>query len=621
MSAADTDLFPEDLIEDALAPQRPDEDDFAVGVRLRVDERRGKPRGGNARRNDSSEAGSDEPAQHRAWPTWLRRAAAILPPGVIDVALLGKLSGAAGGAATKTVPVSVLLLAPWAILLVTAAALVGAMRLTRELDAKNSAGMNDRRLKRAIRTGPAALFSGLVFLLPLSLLIFALDRGRLWIAAGIFVLTAMTIAGFVLTLSRRGIADRHTVAKVVYGGLAQFVGIGGMLPIFLKDSVGPVTLYGLPALIAWGAIGVGLMGDPKLRANMKWAWPFIGAVGFLMPFLLTLVVQVPFGKDVEELEAWVEGFDHPSSALMHWEALGHASAVLGDERFDALDLSRARAALLAPRDDDKRRHPRTDLGAWRAGLLTSSDLGQHRRAPILLENEFRDGEVKTYLRDGDLLELIALVDSGELGPERLAILAAGVEAALPDPDAHGAVAATRIALDCADVLGIEDFVERRRDDILAILRNCWDSEGRSYCPPGGFGNWLDPDEHSRLSDKSPFVASSGIQTLEAIELMLRVGVPEGVDLSLTDRYLTDEMLYTPRREALIGDVTSSFARHLLRRSFEIPLPSLTDRLAREAIFFAALVLVAMSLWVVWRAPMPAPVEEGPLARNVDGART
>ncbi|QDU65993.1 hypothetical protein [Engelhardtia mirabilis] len=615
MSAPETDLIPDERIEQALAPERPEPGDFAAGVRARIAERE------SAGASDCPPAFLSAPLEQapssnpdgRPLPTWLRRAAAILPPGVIDIALLGKLSPAVGGAA-KTAPAWLWIAAPWAILLVAAASLAGAMRLTSTLSAANSAGLLRRGNRNLATRGPAAIFSALLFLAPFGLLLFAIFHSQWDLVGFVFLLLAVGVAAAALSLSRAGIADRTTVATVVRAGLGQFVGIAFMLPMMLQGHAGPLTTYGLPPLLVVSLVGIGLMGDRPMRRRARWAGPFMLLLAVAFPLLANYAIEVPFGRDVAELEQWVEDFDEPTSALMEWAALGHARETLGPERFDRLDTSRAAEAIQVLPPKRERLHPMTALGAWRCGLLNDEDLIDYRRTELLIRNDLRDGSVKSYLRDSDLLELVAMHADGSLTDERLAVFRAGVEDALPEPGTFGAVTKARIALDCAKVLGIGDFGERHRSRIHAILLAAWCSEGTSYAVPGGFGNIVQPD-----GADAPHLHPTTTATLEAVETMNRLGAPEGVDLSQVATYLRQQAVRPFIQEPLIGDVEAALALHLMGDAFALPGPSLTDRLRAESIFFAALLMAGLSLWVVWRAPKVASTEEGPLGAS--GRRT
>lgn len=578
MTTPDTELFPEDLLEDALAPERPNAEAFEAEVARRVAE---------------GQSESVEPT--RAWPVWLKRAAAILPPGVIDLALVGKLSGATGGA-SKAAPGLAWLAAPWAMLLIVAASLVGAMHLTSKLDASQSGRLDgDPRKRRDLLRRPSlAVFSFLIFLMPLALLLGAALRGHWALAAGVILLTAAMIAAMVLTLSRAGFADRSTVAQVTNAALGQFVGIAIMLPTMMSDAVGPLTIYGMPAVLLLGMLGANAFAEQN-RRRLKYVAPFLIGAAVLLPLITRVGIEAPFGQARAELEGWVSEFDEPVDEMLDWSTLGHARAALGPEPFDALDLSAARDQL-PPRPQSF--HPVATLGAWRAGLASGLDVQAHRRSDRLIDSAIRRRDPATDLRDSDTLEVIALSFAEALDDEGKAWFRAALEASLPEPGDRSSLEQARNAIDMATALGLDDFVDRRRADLRAIVAGAYDATGPSYAPAGGFGNWL-----GSTAEGDRRIHPTAEDTLLAIDLMARVGVPDGVDLRLTDRFLYSETLGSPRSTPHIFAVQAALARHHLQRAFDVPSLTAAGWLQREMLFICALALIALCLWIIYCAPV------------------
>lgn len=598
-------LLPEDWLEEALETERPDPERFAEGVRRRVEEL------------ESGAAGADT-EDESDWPLWIRRAAAVLPPGVMECALLGKWStaakgvGAAKGASSSTSALG-LMFAPWALVLVVVAALGVALAVTFRLRGEVSSDVIAQR--RAAQD----LDRSMRWIYPLSLAAFLSVPLMGWLSSSSFIylftaamlIPSVSLVLVVRSLSARGLADRRSVARGVTGIALQIFCWGPGLLVF-QDFAGPWTraLFGSLMTGAWFMV-VALTPRGSSRVGRTLALGALAAWTVAWPWLATWVAGAPFAPDEERLREWVEQTDGiERRRLEAWTPLGHAVAVLGQ---DTVSLEPAREALAAwdPEQTEWRIRARS---IWRAGLMSASELigfdpeqDEWRR----FENRLDDPDFEFRHHSDSVLEIVAAHEQGRLNGDRRAHLSAAFDAALPEAGSFSGVEDAWDLVEVAGAIGDEAFVERNEEGLHEILVEAWDADRGPYSVPGGFGNWFEADE-----DEPRRLHPNALATLVGVRVMAAAGVPDEIDLWKVRHFLWQEMLTSDPDRVLSDELEAAVGYIALESDLVLEEPSLWERIRGELPLIAGAILATIAVWVVWRAPV---VEHGDAGSSAVGS--
>lgn len=580
MSAQDKLQIGEDELVELFRRRRPDPQAFRAGVARRIAERAEEP----------AEAPEGRP-DLRALA--VRRAAALvaLDPagGATPLALAKGLSAA--------------LLVPFLLVgLHVMSFVAGAAALRRSIERAQPASgepnaVNLRRGSPSLRLGGLLVallqtLGAVLFLLPgLGAASWALDLLTL-----LFVLAA---AGLVLSV--RGLAESGWLTPKQVTGLVTGLLIALFAGVFLW--IGPLNVSDADSELGFGAsAAVVLLGTllcPLLARRRSWmhvlgaaTW-VAGLVLFLNPIGVTFSSPGSLARQLEDLELRVDG-------LKGWQEAGRTHSALRATGHPAPALEHLRVPLEAALRAGEVPHPTVwstaaELG-WVDGELWRQLAAQELQAYKLERLLEADGPLNLTPYDEYLFPL--LLATRTLVPEERAHLVARVEASWPGPEAHAPLAMALFCVRVLDRLGAGEAVEARRDDVHALLRAQW-IDGTRRAPfqqVGGF-----------TTDARNFRTSFEEATLDAVELMARLGVPEGLDLRLVRGYLRASSRAFPLVFEMYPYLHLDARAGLLRleRGIGLPERSLLARLLGERLLIAALLIVALCALAVRLTPAPA----------------
>ncbi|MEO0651037.1 MAG: hypothetical protein AAFZ65_10200, partial [Planctomycetota bacterium] len=439
---------------DALAPIRPDPREFSAGVAERLKER--------------SDRVPDEAPTHAPW---IRSAAAILPPGLFDLALIGKY----GSAAKTASPGASLLAGPWALLAIVlvglvAMAVVPKRRQEVEL-ATPAAQAQPSWLLRLLAGGVSVAAPSAPLLMITIVMAGGPQYGAALIAGGGTLLALSTwLAG------RSGLMDRRSASRLWAIMLFQFANVALMAKIYSDPS--PFVALASPLLLMTGAwIGWRMPRvDPSVRGILVVSLALLAAATLWLSPL-----GRPFSTSQSELIDWVESTRLDPDELSLWEEAGLAAATLAAED---LDLEAMESAYRSgPADPDWRPHPAITLAAWRAGFATPEDLERHEYRRFRVDRLASSERVS----DTDLVQLLSRHERGAIGPDERAEALAALEVHfIKHLEAWGFTISLLNLVEIAESLSGVDLVEAHRGQVRELIESAWSPDARGLVKAGSF---------------------------------------------------------------------------------------------------------------------------------------
>lgn len=584
-------MVAEPRLREALAPHRPSPDEFAEGVSRRI--REAEERG--ARQDE-------EGAALLARSPFLRRAAAILPPGILPGPLLmaaGKKAGLKGAPALLALPaVSLLLLG-----LIFTGALASLARPLRS-EARIGEPGDDALHRQAVRAWwranwwkPAlglGLIAGLLILLPAE-------------AAVILVLVSMVALVAILEgLRRAGYGSRPVIAGRCCGFL---ITLGAMVMPLESVLIPGGTPFAVSASLLGGGILCGLLAIRGAPASHPALW--VAPAAFLLPVIVLMVwpmLITSAGRD--DLVAWVESFEDAELNSARWSDWSLvASWLKRDPSSPPLDLSRPAAALHAALDRDQDANSYTLLSAARLDLLRQSDwqarADRHSVRQLLVEE--RPRPLPGYAH----LDIRTLLNTREFDEDERDHIASRIVAIMPRKPEHGALHALWEGCETLELLDRGHLADELAADARTVLLEMWRGSHRASPEGAGFTNNVDFARKDRLAE---FFQQGA--TFEAIDLMGRFGIPEDLDLARVARFCRGAAAPNLpwRRTFRPYQLVLEAARENLEASLPYRRPSPWSRLVANRLLVGVLLLVGLCLFAVFRAPSGRRSEPGGAAR-------
>ncbi len=588
----ESELVAEAEVRELFRRRRPDAASFREGVAQRIAgaEREGAA---SAEATNSNAASANAQLEEHASRGW-RRAAAVLPPELAAV-LLG-----AGKSWSAALLLPALLLA--AALGAFAASARSIRRSARDAGPPNPAASR-KDFERELRKHPRLRALGLLQFGPLLVMATPFWLGRYHAVDALFALLLLSmfaLAFAVRGLSKAGYLERRVVMHVSFSVLTTlFMGCfmwSSSLALVDIDSrlglhwSGAATLLGLLALLVF----------------FRRSAPFHGLGYLLVVGLAVLGLFVAPGLTTRSspaaLREFVEREKLDVTELRAWSEVSDAVEALAAVGAQPPDLSAPRAQVVQAIEGGVDAHPRVWTAAARMGLLDREHwarLATRKLMAYRLEQLLkRDGPL--LKPDYDEYELHMLLGVRELSSSEREHIARRVEASWPAPDAERALDQAAQCVRWFDLLGRSDLAEARRAKIHALLERHWIADGRAFARIGGFSSY-------------PETIPSSLEgpTALGVELMIRFGAPEAIDLRMLRAYLIGESASAGPLVAAPRYLHATARAALLRFNEQIGLPErgLLLRVLDERLLIATLLIVALCLYSVRSArPLDEPLE-------------
>ncbi len=583
-------------------PYRPDPQAFREGVQKRIAKLRAER--GDLEESDAPPDEHDAKLETRQAPAWVRKAASFLPP---DFGSLLLSSGKGWSAA--------LLLPALTLGALFGAFFMGKRSIARSMrEAAPAPAPPPRRGYETLPNREQRMGSLLADAARIALLVLA-AFGFAGSFSGVDVFLVVLLAStFAMTLQIRGAAragtlDRDSVSALC-GGIIFTMWVGCWFLAnprqlaWQPDSVlgaQAALVVVVTAIVATVALVEGLRPSRVVRV--------VAACGFWLALSVPVLTLSGPGR----VRAFVESQTLDASRERAWSEVAGSVEALRDVGVNDLDLSRMRAEF-----ERAIRHGwNAQFTAWTAGARTGTIDREHWR--LLAARPEHARRLRALIdEDGPLFwpasytyeyVLSMLLATHELTDDERVRLTERVVQSWPGPEHIQPLGRMKQCVQWFDLLGRSDLVDARRAEIRQLISRYQvrDSERRWWRRPGAF----------RAGDDYP---TSVEATVDAVELMARVGPPDDVDLRRVRGYLRSHAA----REGLFSDddpVRKAPARAaLLRLERQIGLPerSWLEALVAERLLIGVLLLVALCWTAIASAP-PGPEHALRLARRVRGS--
>ncbi len=583
-----------------FAPHRPEPEAFEQAVEARIAER--EAAGEKGAQLEAAEAPAPEDSAPEA--TFLRRAASWMP-----LAPTGK--GGGGSAALKTTYTVCAL--PAILFALAVASFIASARSILNLSKQavpsaHGPGLSTHPLQDPVNQD-LKRSRWLIMLLQMTTII-ALGVSCLASQQGgqNTLVLALLVAMGALTLTVRGLLamgalSRYHVSRVSTGLLVTVYG-----GCFIWSSSFPILRGEAWIDIGWSSlvILVGLIGTQALGQGRK------AGVGAALAVLFVVLIVQPIGggrSSAGSVYSQLEDTQLDPGALGRWRGAAAMYEALEAAGEDLPDMSSTAQSINQAIISGDKIHPTVLTAGARMGLIDS----EHWQR--LAQRKFEKADLESLLRKGGSFNPTAyyeyqfhmLVHSRELTAEENRFATEAIEAAWDkadlDPRLDKLVAFAR----ALDLLGHPDRVDAHRDRVHAQLRE-------HYRPIQTFGPLRSPGGFAPNPARSDY--SDSQTTWSAIELMSRLGVPEGIDLWKVRTFLTHEARALPLPIELPTAYLRSLPRAALLRlehALELPPRGWLAGLFAERLLLASVLLVALCLLAIRLAP-PFPAGPGGGAR-------
>ena len=256
----------------------------------------------------------------------------------------------------------------------------------------------------------------------------------------------------------------------------------------------------------------------------------------------------------------------------------------------------------------------------RVGILAACD-----RELLLGERETIDlvqAVNRPRFRTGEPHRLRLLFEAGTWSEAQRTQVAEALLEAWPSESRRRALEEMLAIVEGLEAIGRSDLLERKREDVERTLRRRWTGAASGHAEPATF---LPPGEHN---DRLRHAAWSAKYADTALQLMLRFGVPEGIDIERFAFWLEEGAI--SRRLHLLFREPDRLEPHLFASEYYLLRAFLEDQgitlpsrsLARvplaDPVLLGALLFVALCLYATISARRAERRRERETGR--DGAR-
>jgi hypothetical protein len=578
MKPREHELLPEAELFELFRPRQPDRAAFRAGIERRVRER-------------EQGASEDRPERPSLVLQATRRAAALLQ---FDPSAAGS-----GPAVAKFL--SAALLVPLLVVgLMVTAFTVGASALLRSARSARPAAEEPSSSAPGPLSSPSlALGTGSLHLLQffgLALLFLPVVLRAQWTID--LLSMAFLVAGAGLVLCVRGFAElalltQRSVARLAAGLLsALFCGVFLWLsPMKLPDGASELGLGWSGLVVLAGMVLCAALARPR-------AWLFallLAWTAFVVGTLNSLGVT---HASARHLAGWLTEIELDATVIRGWEQAARVHSALRDVGATPPPLPAAERELERTLLGEAQAHAHVWTAAQRMGLVQAEHWRrlsvQPMEAYALEQLLAQPGPL--YMQSYHEYRLPMLLATFALTAEQREFLARRIDASWPAPGSFDPLRQALLCVRLLEHLGLTERLATRAADVRALLVSHWVHERRGpFDVAGGF-----------TSDPRQLWTSLDGPSADAVELMLRFGVPDEIDLRLVRGYLRCESRAFPLVGERLAVLRAPARASLLRVEECLPLAprSALEHVLGERMLIAALLLVSLCLLAIRSAPRP-----------------
>ncbi len=614
----------EELLRDALRPNRPDPSAFKRAVEEKL-----------AKREAEREAKIGDGG-------WLSQAAGILPLGLLEPTLLSGTAVAAGKKLGLKSAGAMMAL-PALSLAMLGVAFFGGLRATMRLNP--SGGTQDDAARASAEWWRVHRIHAIVTLVILGVLAVTQPAEAL---LAVLLVSMLTVASLLATLSRSGAATRARVGNFTTSFLGILLVLIACFPGFAAGvRTVHVSSYWIPLVLIAGHFACHFAGTWSCHwSARRKRWTAI-APPAVMGLVVAGIVTGAQPPSEAQMVAFVETFDVAFKNSSKWQSFGTVCEWLASRNV-AFDAAPARRRVEeAWRASANENHLiKDDLSPYSLWAAVHADaISDELWSAIADEAEGRMRyrmEFPITAPRQEYGRLVALIRRGALTDEQRDAIAERALAAWPatrnSPHRPALEVGVLEKMDrLADLLELIDrpiSSDEHRVEAHAALTHFWLGrlEERPY--PGPFveaEHQLEPSSASLFGGRPSDFSFVG-PTHNAVNLMLRFGIPEAIDLDRVHAFLehaatpslievvspdaVERLTTQPYRYAAAVALLKIEGAPLVRPSSLDSPRSLATLVVTERALLGAILLVALCLFATLRASESADVEDAEPAATV-----
>jgi hypothetical protein len=585
---SESELVEESVLREALKPHRPDPHAFREAVERKIAERE-KQRAQDEQRIQSVVAKSP----------LLRRAAAILPPGFLpDSAIAASAGAAAKWAFWKSLPA--LLAFPATVLAMMLTTFVVGVRSVGALQGRRDLREGTRKALARAEIARWWKKHTVAYILVFGLLFYLIENDRAFeLVMGVLVVSMLCLVLLLRELSRANLAARSQVGSLccrMLFGICIYIWMASQRAIWEPLGWFGVILLQM-GIVAGGAACSALGTSVEMRSPVGKTWwrqsvPYRAA----LLFVVLVVGAEVWGFTPHDLFEYAAHLARPGDSQPNLPRLATAVGWLRTNGCEEPDLSTARTAFLTTLKNDDLRAGDLDA-ATQLGWLGHDEWESLEPRWIRLQfQNWLEGTGPDHPFTNMDFALRGLVVLGKLTPADRDRAAQRILTEWPEGSRAYDLGAMQDVCTSLDIIGRGDLLESKRASVLRTLGSCWVSYADRFNRAGGF------TDAPTILDRSDARATEA-----AVDLMIRFGVPQEIDLRRVRTYLQFET-----QRMLIGDElgwrklpSGAIALLDLERHLPLPNPSLAEILPSLSIVIGSLLLVVFCVYATLRAPIVA----------------
>ncbi len=592
-------------IGEAMEPERCDSDDFAAGIRERI---------------EGSEGGASKLS------VFARSAAAFMPPILLPKGML-KGGATAGGFTLKNVGWKAfpgVMAFPAVILMMVTVTFIMSVR-------RASVSGPQREERKDAQAEVAAWWRK--FIVPVALTIVVLILfGKMAPLEAILLFVAVSmvfLVGIYGVLARAGLATRREIGYRAGGFLFNLV-VYGQIFSGLADTLGldQAWAFGVPMCLALGAAWCIVLGAGD-NASGKQAWKGWMAVVGCAVLMLVLSYLSGLGKETAgraDALQYVQAEGRSGANLRSYaNDIAGAAWYLGTDGGEAPDLEGVEKDVHAWIDMAKTTEKGPDLNYL--GLLGVEDLGLLREKDYAaFRDNYRQSKLLTDKRSildpkHTMLQIVQRELEQPLTNSEKDIIVSRVLGWVKKESTYNGAEDLYYRSRILEKIGRHGDVAKLEKAVQIQLRDTWvtDLAGKHACFAPGLKS-LEPSKlvpEPRKGLYSGWIPASDY----SLRLMVRFGVPDHVDLTLFDAYLADCAKKHKRIDLRGGQARAAAMRAFVRSTHEwqlVPDPHILAVVFRYRLFLAGLILSLFCVFVTLRTPKTVLLETDSAEEEAEG---